>query len=135
MGTTMRLPAEALLAALLLGTAAPAQNVSYQPDPRWTPPARAVQRVNPLARKPAAVTGGRKLFLRECAACHGGDGGGIKNAADLDLPVVQNQTDGALFWKITSGNPGRGMPAWSRLPESQRWQLVLFLRTLGRRPG
>jgi len=53
-----------------------------------------------------------------------------KHAADLQLPVVQSQSDGALFWKITNGNPDRGMPSFSRLPELQRWQLVLYLRTL-----
>jgi hypothetical protein len=46
------------------------------------------------------------------------------------LPVVQSQSDGALFWKITNGNPDRGMPSFSRLPELQRWQLVLYIRSL-----
>jgi len=53
-----------------------------------------------------------------------------KHAADLQLPAVQQQSDGALFWKITNGNTDRGMPSFSRLPELQRWQLVLYLRTL-----
>ena len=48
----------------------------------------------------------------------------------LQLPAVQQQSDGTLFWKITNGNPDRGMPSFSRLPELQRWQLVLYLRTL-----
>ena len=43
---------------------------------------------------------------------------------------VQAQTDGALFWKIASGNTRRGMPTFSYLPEPQRWQLVLALRGL-----
>jgi hypothetical protein len=30
------------------------------------------------------------------------------------------QSDGALFWKITNGNPDRGMPSFSKLPELQR---------------
>ena len=41
---------------------------------------------------------------------------------------VQVQTDGALFWKISSGNTRAGMPTFSFLPEPQRWQLVLYLR-------
>ena len=126
----IRAVALALLAAVAAIALASAQNTAYQPDPGWTPPSQAVARRNPLAQKTDATAGGRKLFQRNCAECHGADGSGIKNAADLRLPVVQEQTDGALFWKITSGNPARGMPAWSRLPEAQRWQLVLFLRTL-----
>jgi hypothetical protein len=43
-------------------------------------------------------------------------------------PDVQAQSDGALFWKISSGNTHSGMPAFSFLPEPQRWQLVLRLR-------
>jgi len=117
-----------------LAAAAFGQNVSYQPDPNWLPPNQAAAKLNPLAQKSQAMPGGRKLFQRNCAECHNPDGSGMekKHAADLQLPVVQNQSDGTLFWKITNGNPDRGMPAFSQLPELQRWQLVLFLRTLKR---
>ena len=109
-----------------------AQNVSYQQDPKWQAPAEAVARPNPLAQKPEATAGGKKLFQRNCVECHGATGTGLekKRAADLQLTAVQQQTDGALFWKITNGNTDRGMPSFSRLPELQRWQLVLYLRTL-----
>jgi hypothetical protein len=43
---------------------------------------------------------------------------------------VQSQRDGALFWKISTGNTREGMPAFSFLPEPQRWQLVLHVRGL-----
>src|ERR1700722_981964 len=113
-------------------TVALGQNPSYQPDPDWRPSEQASHKVNPLAGKPQAVAGGKKLFLRNCAECHNQDGRGIlkKHSADFELTVVQEQTDGALFWKITNGNPDRGMPSFSKLPELERWQLVLFLRTL-----
>jgi mono/diheme cytochrome c family protein len=101
-------------------------------DSNWTPPAQAVHRPNPLASRTDAVAGGQKLFRRNCVECHGPDGRGLtkKHSADLQLPVVQEQSDGAIFWKITNGNTDRGMPSFSRLPEFERWQLVLFLRTL-----
>jgi mono/diheme cytochrome c family protein len=109
-----------------------AQNPGYEQDQNWKAPPQAAARRNPLAGKPQAAGGGRKLFLRECAECHGQDGGGIerKHSANLHLPAVQQQSDGALFWKISNGNPDRGMPSFSKLPELQRWQIVLFLRTL-----
>ena len=120
-----------LLVLLIAGALGFAQNLAYQPDPAWQPPPDAAARSNPLAGKPEYAAGGRKLFQRECASCHGPKGQGLlKNAANLQMPVVQQQTDGALFWKLTNGNPRRGMPAFSRLPEMQRWQIVLFLRTL-----
>lgn len=122
----------ALLASVVLG-----QNASYEPDYNWHAPAKAAARQNPLAGTPELSAGGKKLFHRECAECHQQDGSGIreKNSADLHLPLVQSLSDGALFWKITNGNPRRGMPSFSRLPEKQRWQLVLFLRTLREQAG
>ena len=118
----------------LAAVALAAQNLHYQPDPAWQPPAEAAAKNNPLPADQRVIGGGRKLFLRNCAECHGDDGRGLKQAADLQLAVVQKQPDGALFWKITQGNQGRGMPSFSRLPESQRWQLVHYLRTLGKQP-
>ena len=118
-----------LLVGALLATLA-AQNAEYRPDDRWQPPREAAARSNPLPATPEIVGGGRKLFIRHCAECHRGDGQGGKRAADLLLPVVQGQSDGALFWKVSNGNPRRGMPSWGRLPEPQRWQLVLYLRAL-----
>jgi len=108
------------------------QNTSYQQDPKWWASAEVAAKPNPLAQKPEATAGGKKLFQRNCVECHGAGGIGLekKHAADLQLPVVQQQSDGTLFWKITNGNTDRGMPSFSRLPELQRWQLVLYLRTL-----
>ena len=123
---------------LLLGPMLCGQNTAYQPDPAWHAPLEAAARPNPFAHRQAAMAGGRKLFQRNCAECHGEDGSGLvrKHAADLQLPIVQEQTDGALFWKITNGNPDRGMPSFSRLPEAERWQIILYLRSLkaGRAP-
>jgi mono/diheme cytochrome c family protein len=109
-----------------------AQNPTYQPDPAWHAPAEASSRTNPLSSRPATAAGGHKLFIRNCVECHGQDGTGIekKHSADLQLPVVQQQSDGVLFWKITNGNTGRGMPSFSKVPELQRWQIVLYIRTL-----
>jgi len=117
---------------LALITAMLAQNTLYWPDPSWRAPETMAGKLNPLADKLWARPGGKKLFLRNCAECHDKDGNGQvkKHSADLQLAVVQQQTDGELFWKITNGNTGRGMPSFSKLPELERWQLVLFLRTL-----
>jgi mono/diheme cytochrome c family protein len=117
-------------ASAFLAVIAAGQNLAYRQDPNWQPPQSAVVRSNPLAQNAMAEGGGRKLFLRECSECHGQEGSGRKRAADLLLPEVQKQSDGALFWKITNGNARHGMPSFSRLPELERWQLVLYLRQL-----
>lgn len=124
----------AVAACLVLAGVLYGQNISYQQDPGWRAPQEAAARSNPLVHKPEAAAGGQKLFHRNCTECHGEDGSGLskKHAADLLLPVVQDQTDGALYWKITNGNVDRGMPSFSKLPEMQRWQLVLYLRMLKR---
>lgn len=120
------------LPMLLIVPMAVAQNQNYQRDPSWRVPTEAIEKANPLAERPELAAGGKKLFTRNCVECHGKSGEGLKKAADLQLPVVQGQSDGALFWKITNGNPDRGMPSFSRLPELQRWQIVLYLRSLRR---
>jgi len=109
-----------------------AQNVNYQQDSKWRAPDEAAAKPNPLAEKPELAAGGKKLFKRNCMECHGDSGQGLKKAADLQLTVVQEQSDGTLYWKITNGNPDRGMPSFSNIPELQRWQIVMHLRTLKR---
>jgi mono/diheme cytochrome c family protein len=126
----MRSKGGGIFLLLLAASALTAQNLTYQQDPSWRAPEEAARRRNPLASRPLLAAGGAKLFQRNCAECHGRSGEGLKKAADLRLPVVQQQSDGTLFWKITNGNPDRGMPSFSRFPEPQRWQLVLHLRTL-----
>jgi mono/diheme cytochrome c family protein len=128
----MRGPCLLVTVAVVLRIAVFGQNTNYQQDPSWRAPAETAARPNPLAHRPEAAGGGQKLFHRNCIECHGDDGSGLtkKHSADLQLPVVQEQTDGILFWKISNGNPDRGMPSFSKLPELQRWQLVLYLRTL-----
>lgn len=116
-----------LLAGAVLLTA---QNPGYRQDPGWKPPAKAAARKNPLAGRSDVIAGGKKLFERHCIECHGRSGQGLGHAADLQLPVVQRQSDGTLFWKMTTGNARHGMPTFSGLPELQRWQLVMYLRTL-----
>jgi len=119
-----------LASAMLPCVAAGAQNASYKQDSTWRPPDQAVARKNPLAENKNAAGGGAKLFQRHCAECHGPTGTGLKKAANFTMPEVQSQSDGTLFWKITNGNADHGMPSFSQLPELQRWQLVLHLRSL-----
>jgi mono/diheme cytochrome c family protein len=109
--------------------AARADRVPVQ-DPPWTAPAREAARSNPLENQPSAAAGGHKVFLQRCSTCHGDGGRGTSRGPNLAAADVQSQPDGALFWKVSSGNTHGGMPAFSFLPPAQRWQLVLHLRVL-----
>jgi mono/diheme cytochrome c family protein len=119
-----------VLAAVIIGSVSLAVVTAQvrQRDDTWDAPPNAAAKQNPLANRPDAAAGGAKLFQDRCATCHGADARGTEDAPDLLQPDVQAQTDGALFWKISTGNSRVGMPTFSFLPEVQRWQLVLHLR-------
>lgn len=93
-------------------------------------PESAHERMNPYQGKREAVLAGRKIFERHCAECHGADARGRGKAPALDSDFVKQVPPGDLFWFLTNGNLWSGMPAWSRLPNAQRWQLVTYLKTL-----
>lgn len=106
----------------------------------WKVPTSASERKNPLPPGSRSVTAGRVVYQRECASCHGeggkGDGKDGRELdpppSDLSNPAVAGQSDGALFWKITTGR--RPMPSFRKgLSDEERWQVVHFLRTLS--PG
>jgi mono/diheme cytochrome c family protein len=99
-----------------------------QPERTWVAPPSADSRQNPLEKQPEILAGGSKVFRQRCAFCHGQDGTGNNRGPNLMTRQVLEQSDGSLFWKISSGNTRTGMPAFSFLPEAQRWQLVSHLR-------
>ena len=85
---------------------------------------------NPFEGRPEAVQAGKLLYDRHCAQCHGADGKGHGKAPNLHVPPVQSAAAGTLFWFLKNGNLKEGMPAWSRLPDQQLWQMVSYLQTL-----
>lgn len=105
----------------------------------WKAPATADQLNNPYANDVSATEKGKKTFMTLCNVCHGdkGKGDGIGGAALNPKPAnytaatVQCQTDGALFWKITNGR-GAMVSFKQALSDDQRWQLVNYIRVLGR---
>ena len=103
----------------------------------WNCPAAETAKKNPLAKNDAATAAGKKLTVdKACTACHGdsgkGDGPGASalnpKPADWTSAKAQQQTDGCLFWKISTGRGA--MPPWAALSETERWQLVHYIRTL-----
>ena len=106
---------------------------------KFVAPASANELKNPLKDNASATAEGKKIYDNNCAICHGakGKGDGVaaaglnKAPADHTSAVVQEQSDGALFWKISEGsNP---MPAYKAVySETQRWQLVNYIRTLAK---
>jgi len=114
----------------------------YAEDPgvgvKWVAPTAQAQKTNPVAANPASIDAGRKIYMQRCAKCHGEAGKGDgPDAVELKLhparftgSSVHDESDGALFWKISVGK--KGMPDFAkRLSPTDRWNVVNFLRTLG----
>lgn len=91
-------------------------------------PAKAREKCNPFANEPEATAAGRKLFEQHCAECHGESADGSRRGPGLRVNAIRQATPGEIFWILTNGVVRRGMPAWSKLPEPQRWQIITFLR-------
>ena len=87
---------------------------------------------NPMEKDPEAAMAGKILFEEHCEECHGREALGGKKAPSLRVAEVQDATPGTIFWILSNGVVRRGMPVWSRLPEPQRWQLVSYLKSLGK---
>lgn len=88
------------------------------------------QTANPYQGSENEVAG-QRLYTIDCARCHGRNAEGSGNIPALVDGVIESVTPGELFWFVTNGDPKNGMPAWSKLPDKQRWQLVSYLKGLG----
>lgn len=113
-------------------------------------PAAAVARRNPVSASDETLRGGRRLWMSHCETCHGAEGKGDGPNARLhearkgraprnltDPAVQENLTDGEIYWRVSRGiMEGETiiMPSFeSKVPsENERWQLVLFVRAVGR---
>lgn len=130
----MHIPKDLILLLLVFSF----NNVHSQTRKFPSPPsADAV--VNPFKGNADATSEGKKIYTLYCVTCHGskGKGDGIaapglsRPPADHTSDFVQKQTDGALFWIITEGN--NPMPTYrTTLTETQRWQVVNYIRTLAK---
>ena len=123
------------LAALLLGL-----QTMMSAQTTWTAPASAKGVKNPVAADAASLAAGKKAYAKECLSCHGTKGKGNgpsaatleKAPASLLTERVAAQTDGELFWKITEGKKPMSS-ANKTLTETQRWQVVNYVRELGKK--
>lgn len=104
----------------------------------WIVPDTAKRARNPLAPSEDNLAAAQSTYMDKCSDCHGDEGRGDGPQAKMystrpsDLTDTQHLsviTDGELFYKITSGH--RPMPSFrKRLSDTQRWQLVLLIRSI-----
>ena len=107
---------------------------------RWIAPAAEARKKNPVAVSESSLAMGQKIYVKRCLACHGKTGNGDgPDAADLGIdpaklsdPVIRQETDGELFWKITVGK--KPMPNYgTRLSPADRWNVINYLRSLAKK--
>ena len=87
---------------------------------------------------------GKLVYERKCALCHGEKGDGKGPGAEHLRPEPRDFTSGVfkirttsnkiptdqdIYRVITDGMPGTSMPAWSVLPERDRWNLVAYVKS------
>jgi len=135
------------LAASALGVmSSRAQGAATGPGEVWTAPPRAARKQNPIPADPKSIAQGKELFTGSCLPCHGpagkGDGpvagtlernGVPVRPGNLSDPKLWEQSDGAIFWKISEGRSP--MPSFQEsYTEEQRWLIVDYVRTLAPPP-
>lgn len=103
---------------------------------QWEAPTEASALSNPVGNSAETLAMGKEFYNQRCVDCHGKEGKGngwlskgiFKPPTNLASRVVQANTDGELFWKITNGKSP--MPANRiRFTDEQRWQIVSYIRT------
>jgi len=102
----------------------------------WVVPEDQKGKLAPVKFTPEMQKQGEGLYLKNCQSCHGIPG--KKNWAkitpppgDLSAEKAQKQSDGEIFYRITSGKTP--MPEFRNiLSETERWAILSFLRSYNR---
>ena len=121
------------------GSAAPGYRWSYQPMIGTLDSMSVIP--NPTAPSAASLENGRKYYQINCAVCHGPAGKGNGSATrfgvipfPLTTATTVGRTDGYIFAMIRNGRGS--MPSYNRIEESDRWDVVNYVRALqGQVPG
>jgi cytochrome c oxidase cbb3-type subunit 3 len=85
---------------------------------------------NPYENNAYAISEGQRLFgWYNCAGCHANGGGGMGPPL-MDDEWIYGSAPENIYATIVQGRPN-GMPSFAgRIPATQIWQLVTYVRTL-----
>jgi len=110
------------------------------PAKEYKIPPEAAARANPIKPSTESLAKGKKMYVIDCAMCHGdkGDGKGdmgadYKNMPDFSNPdTLKNRTGGELFY-ITRNGKGE-MPAEdNRAKDDDIWNMVNYVRAFAKK--
>lgn len=132
------------LVALLVATACDREDRRFREVPVSESPSGVVRQsplqpgpavmtsraANPYDENAYAITQGQRLFgWYNCAGCHANGGGGMGPPL-MDDEWIYGSEPGQIYHTIMEGRPN-GMPAFAgRIPGSQVWQIVAYVRTM-----
>ena len=83
----------------------------------------------------SSIAAGMAIYHERCVSCHSAadapTGPVVHPPVDLRVPPASRRLAGDLFWLVTHGSP-HGMPKFGdRLDDTQRWNLINFIKALG----
>jgi mono/diheme cytochrome c family protein len=117
-------------------------NSSQAQSNSWPVPSDAVNVKNPEASDGTSIKNGKTLYHSYCSPCHGNTGKGDGPAAaslnpkpaDHTSAMVQAESDGTIYYKISEGRAHTAMPPFKAvLHPDQRWAIVNYMRTLAKK--
>ena len=90
---------------------------------------------NPTIDDPQSIQRGMQYFtMFNCVGCHAPNGGGGMGPSLSGRSLTYGAEPAQMYLSIYQGRP-RGMPAWgAMLPDNIIWDLVAYIRNLGRQP-
>ena len=120
------------------GMAAPGLLVSYRPLQPAIDSVAALVGANPIAADARSLANGQKSYQINCAVCHGVTGKGFTEAVvgqqyGVYAPPLASGTapalsDGQIFGIIRNGRGN--MATYNRIPETERWDVINYVRGL-----
>lgn len=93
----------------------------------------------PWVSSPEMVTYGKKVFMTNCAMCHGNEGKGDGAAGQALNPKPRNLVEGkwtqgegmiSHFKVLQHGIPGSSMAAYAHFKPADRWALVQYIDSI-----
>ena len=100
---------------------------------QWVVPDAASKKTSPFVFDKTTVDKGRELYQKNCVQCHGDPGKAnfvLLNPSPGD-PAGEKfsaETDGALFYKISTGR-GAMLAFKDNFTEEERWDIISFFRS------
>jgi cytochrome c oxidase cbb3-type subunit 3 len=68
-----------------------------------------------ITSNPEAIAAGKETFLKNCAACHGADGGGLIGPNLTDNYWIHGSSIDSVYLTVVNGVLDKGMPPWGKV--------------------